>query len=379
MFDNVWLHQYQTPPPSPSASKNYWYEDLVKALTEPNRRIIGDFQLFISNGNEAQRHIKWLSYATAAVNLILISDFDVGKKQRSFGWKIVQNIEPTYLQCAIYIDISSPWDANLDYLTYFRTELAGIISGFLFMLRLIQYFEINPEPDSSVTVYCNNVSSLFQVDTSLRKRGTRHHMIPEYNLVKTMQWCINKLRIGVDPEQVKGHQDCGSQVNTLSYPSRMNIPCDKLAGKYLSGICIPEPTTWNVRDSAPFFTFPIFRPHHKRPSFYHRHWKTSPPWNQRWWYLLPHHQSRELDAANIELRKLGICCHRRGKRTRHWPASYCQVFSWMVSPATEHRTPILFNDFWMNHFKALCWDLSPYYVLQTCSLQIQHPSPIKSN
>ena len=62
-----------------------------------------------------------------------------------------------------------------------------LTGGFLFIISLTKCFDIDPETDASITVYCDNLSALIQVEKPLRKRSTRHHMIPEYNLVKKLQ------------------------------------------------------------------------------------------------------------------------------------------------------------------------------------------------
>ena len=123
------------------------------------------------------------------------------------------------------------------------------------MLSLIQYFDIDPESNASVTVYCDNVSAILRVETPLRKCGTRHRLILEYDLSRKLQWCIEKLRLNVDPEHVKGKQDNGSPVDYLPYPAHMKITCEELAGDYLSGISRPGPTFWNFRDYAPCFHY----------------------------------------------------------------------------------------------------------------------------
>ena len=85
------------------------------------------------------------------------------------------------------------------------------------MISLIKYFDIDPHPDASITVYCDNVSALRQVDTPLWKCSTRHRMVPEYDLVNELKQCINKTRLDVDPEHVKGHQYDGFPVDSLPY------------------------------------------------------------------------------------------------------------------------------------------------------------------
>ena len=120
------------------------------------------------------------------------------------------------------------------------------------MLIRIQYFGVDREPDTSITVYCDNISALCQLETSVQKRSARHCLIPEYYLVNKLQQCIKKLCLNVDPEHVKGHQDDGSHVDCLHFTSRMNIACNELAGNYLSSFGIPDPTYWNSCDSAPF-------------------------------------------------------------------------------------------------------------------------------
>ena len=124
-------------------------------------------------------------------------------------------IEPTDFQSSIYVDSSVPYNANLYYINSFYEKKYGITSGFLFMIILIEYFDIDPEPDTYIVLYCNNVSALRQVDTPLRKRGTLHRLIPEYNLVKELQKCIKKLRLVANPNHIKVHQDKGSPVDDL--------------------------------------------------------------------------------------------------------------------------------------------------------------------
>ena len=146
---------------------------------------------------------------------MLVRGGAVWKKQVSFGWKTAPKIKPTDFQRAIYVDSSRTCDANPEYINSIRSELSGITGGLIFMLILIQYFNIDPDPNASVNVDCNNVFFFIRVDTPLRKRGNRHHLIPEYNLVNELQRCIKKLRIRINNEPVKGHQDDGSPVDSL--------------------------------------------------------------------------------------------------------------------------------------------------------------------
>ena len=126
--------------------------------------------------------------------------------QGSFSWKIMPNIEPTDFQRAIYVYRYNTFDDKPDYINSFRTKLNLITGGFIFMLSLIQYFDIDREPDDSITVYCNNFSALCQVDTPVCKRNIRHHLIPEYSLVNELQRCIEKLRLDADSNHSKGNQ-----------------------------------------------------------------------------------------------------------------------------------------------------------------------------
>ena len=99
------------------------------------------------------------------------------KEARILRLKIVPNIKPTYFQPAIYIFSSGPCNSNPGYNNSFCTEISGITGGLIFMLSLIQYFDIDPEPNASVTVYCENFSAIRRVDTPLRKWGTRHRLV----------------------------------------------------------------------------------------------------------------------------------------------------------------------------------------------------------
>ena len=126
--------------------------------------------------------------------------------QGSFSWKIMPNIESTDFQRAIYVYSYNTFDDKPDYINSFRTKLNLITGGFIFMLSLIQYFDIDREPDDSITIYCNNVSALRQVDTPVCKRDIRHHLTPEYSLVNELQRCIEKLRLDVDSKHSKSTQ-----------------------------------------------------------------------------------------------------------------------------------------------------------------------------
>ena len=97
------------------------------------------------------------------------------------------------------------------------------------------------------------------------------------------------------------------------------------------------------------FTFLICHPHHWRPSFHHRHQQKIPPRNQLRWYLRPHHQVRKVKTTNIWLCRLVLCYHGHRKRTRCQPILNYQVFSRVVSHATEHETPPLIKNVQVPH------------------------------
>ena len=104
----------------------------------------------------------------------------------------------------------------------------NLTGGSLFIISLTKCFDIDPETDASITVYCDNLSALIQVEKPLRKRSTRHHMIPEYNLVKKLQQWIEKLHLDINPEHIKCHQGDGSPVYALPWPARINIAGKKI-------------------------------------------------------------------------------------------------------------------------------------------------------
>ena len=113
-----------------------------------------------------------------------VSNGAVQKKRGSFGWRILPKIKPKDFQQAIYVHRSVTCDTNKDYINSIGAELSGITSSFIFMLSLIKYFEIDPEPDASIYLQLINFYSHLRVKTPLRKRGTCHRLIPAYDLVK---------------------------------------------------------------------------------------------------------------------------------------------------------------------------------------------------
>ena len=100
------------------------------------------------------------------------------------------------------------------------------------MHLLLEYYDLDPEPNSFIMIYCDNISELNQVSSSLIERGPRHHLVPEYDLTNKLHKCINAVGILVKTHHVKGHQDDATDVATLIFPDQMIIRCDKHVGDF---------------------------------------------------------------------------------------------------------------------------------------------------
>ena len=100
------------------------------------------------------------------------------------------------------------------------------------MHLLLEYYDLDPKPNSFIMIYCDNISELNRVSSSLIERGPRHHLVPEYDLTNKLHECINTVGILVKTHHVKGHQDNATDVATLSFPDQMIIPCDKHVGDF---------------------------------------------------------------------------------------------------------------------------------------------------
>jgi hypothetical protein len=245
-FDNVRLIHYLDRPPLPttmSATEFPTFKAYFDSLPLLVQQLIGAVTLngfaHLSDGMET------LASRIAAGDIMLVSDGAVRHQKGAFAWKLV----PTDHSRRDYNLIGTgPCDADPATLNSFRTELAGILSGLLFVEALLAYYEFDPTSDASLLIYCDNISAIRRVRDPIPTRGPRHRLIPEYDLIAEIQRIRDTLDLPFDPTHVKGHQDDDKEYDQLSYPSQINVDCDTLAGDFLTN----PPDDLPARTSAPF-------------------------------------------------------------------------------------------------------------------------------
>ena len=86
---------------------------------------------------------------------MLGNDGIVRSKRRSHVWNIVYEDGHDY-----WINSDAPCYADLNTINSFCNNIFGILGGVLFVKAFLQYYGIEPEPNSSVTTYFDNTSAI---------------------------------------------------------------------------------------------------------------------------------------------------------------------------------------------------------------------------
>ena len=83
-----------------------------------------------------------IAFSTEQGKVVLGNESAVQSKRGSYGCKIVYKYGHNY-----WIDSAGPCDANPNTINSFRANIGEILGGVLFMEALLQYYDIEPEPN----------------------------------------------------------------------------------------------------------------------------------------------------------------------------------------------------------------------------------------
>ena len=186
-----------------------------------------------------------IAHGIAEGRMMLVSDGAVRKRRGAYGWKLVPTDASDHNG---RVEGYGPCHADPRVIDSFRTEASGIFSGILFVRALLTYFDIQPCQNATLETYCDNIAVIHRMTDSIPRRGPRHRLIPEYDLINAIQQLSDSLPISVRPKHVKGHQDDGTKYEDLPYAAQINVDCDEIAGRTLD----TPPTDMPQRDTASF-------------------------------------------------------------------------------------------------------------------------------
>ena len=124
---------------------------------------IGDFPHHIAHGG-----------------VILVSDGAIRRRRGLYTCKIVmtKHTPPNVTLEYMWVESSSPCDADTYYINSFQYGILSLTIRFLFMCQLFSYVDIDPDPDTRFMVYCDKLSALKLLSVQIVGNGTHHQIIP---------------------------------------------------------------------------------------------------------------------------------------------------------------------------------------------------------
>jgi len=183
-----------------------------------------------------------------------------------------------------------------------RSEAFGILTALRFIAHYLQFYPKLPPKTSSLLLYCDS-QSVLDCLTKLKdplNRTPCTTITNDYDVYATIIDALHRLTpVSVKFLHIKGHQDKPSKGKRyLSLPAKLNIKCDKQAGKYLtvarSMKPLPNPQlpqgfphltianqtiVWDIQESLWYAaTTPDYREYMQKK----HHWSTSDCQNVNW-------------------------------------------------------------------------------------------------
>ena len=216
-------HRDSILPPRPSRVENesMTLQERIDCQPEYMRRIIGNVDI-------PEDEFVELAHSLANGFAILVSDGAVAKKRASHAWKIAVNSEG-----ALNAAAAGPCDADPDSITSYRAELTGICGGLAFATILMRHHGLSMPADVNMTIYCDNESAVNTVSIREFARGVKAHTAAEFDVIFEIRYLLASTETPIVAKHVKGHQDDDCTYDELSFPARINVDCDELAGKFL--------------------------------------------------------------------------------------------------------------------------------------------------
>jgi hypothetical protein len=195
------------------------WEEYIERLPDWEQRLLrGCYTL-------DDRYPLWMYLGNPDNVVHIVSDGGVINDTGSFGWVIaipgrilVQCMGLVFGYC----------------MTSHRAEVCGITSWLLYIYHYTEYLQCN----ITCTVYpfCDNKAAIANVNNFTE--STRNSMIADYDLVHEANMLLKTLQLEGHKikkiEHVKGHQDNITPEHKLSWPAKLNIKADKLAGTALA-------------------------------------------------------------------------------------------------------------------------------------------------
>ena len=158
--------------------------------------------------------------------LCLASDGGAIPGRASFGALIATN-DTILVECGGRVPGADP--------RCFRAESYASLAVLCLLSRLLEFYQIS-NPHLWCTLYTDSQSEIDRLQSlqpKYPKLNPRSTLLAESDVILQVLHRLDRLDPQVQFVHVKGHQDQDTSWNRLSWPAKLNVTCDRIAGRYL--------------------------------------------------------------------------------------------------------------------------------------------------
>jgi hypothetical protein len=163
----------------------------------------------------------------------LVCDGSVQRDQGTFGWVLAHS-------SGVVLSTGQEGPAYGHDITSYRAEAYGMLSGILYVNKILQFYQ--PRQDAltssanirNIRIVCDNEGLITAIRTLLRRKRSdfvNETIGPEWDVIQAIVQAIRELGT-VAMIHFKGHQDEGNTNRRLPLLARLNMQADKLATSF---------------------------------------------------------------------------------------------------------------------------------------------------
>lgn len=210
------LYRQQDPLPAPPTTLTELFQECATWETS----FFANLQLLMSDDDIS------LHFANAKYDPLIRADTLIAGtdgSERTFGWKLALSDETTIAEC------SGPVPGITT--SSFRTEAAALLSLRWFLSKVTAFMSLG---HPRVIIHTDSKSNIDRIDGHLQRgfENVMTHTSADFDLTSGYLQLETQHPKSVILRHVTSHQDDDAAIETLSFPARLNIRCDELAGQY---------------------------------------------------------------------------------------------------------------------------------------------------